>query len=111
MSRTERATSEAARRFVRCLARLGALVLALRLLAAVAGPLIAASADSVLFTVAGVRWWARIEARLFDTPRPSAQLVRRPAPVADERRHLAFAQALAIVAAWYLAECEAENRP
>jgi O-antigen/teichoic acid export membrane protein len=110
MSRTERATSQVARRFVRRLARLVALVLALRLLAAVAGPLIAAVAGSVLFIGAGVRWWARFEARL-DRPRPSAQVVRRPAPGVDERRHLAFAQALAIVAARYMAECEAENRP
>jgi hypothetical protein len=111
MGRTERATPEDTRRFVRRLAWLGALVLALRLLAAVAGPLIAPVAGSVLFIVAAVRWWARVEARVFDQPRPSAQVVRRPAPVVDERRHLAFAQALAIVAARYLAECEADNRP
>ena len=108
MSRTQHVT---ARRLIRRLARLGALVVVLRLLAAFAGPLTAAVAGSILFIVAGVRWWARVEARLFTPSRPSAQLVHRPAAAVDERRHLAFAQALATVAARYLAECEAENRP
>ena len=110
MSRSERITRRAARRFIRHVIRLGALLLALRLLAAIAGPLIAAAAGSVLFIVAGVRWWARIEDRLFPPPRPSVQLLQPPTPFVDERRHLAFAQALALVAAQYLAACEAENR-
>jgi hypothetical protein len=97
-------------RSVRTLGWLVALMLGVRLVAVVAGPLVAAGAGAVVLTVAGVRWWVRVEARLFDSPRPSTELASPAVPTAA-RRHLALAQALAVVAARYLAECEAENRP
>jgi hypothetical protein len=88
--------------------RLVAFALAVELLAAVAGPWIAAGATAGFLTIAGVRWWARVEARVF-APRPRTEPVLREAAVVG-RRHLAFAQTLAIVATRYLAECEAEDR-
>jgi hypothetical protein len=88
--------------------RLVAFGLAVELLAGVAGPWIAAGATAGFLTIAGVRWWARVEARVF-APRPSTELVHRQTSVID-RRHLAFAQALVVVATRYLAECEAEDQ-
>lgn len=53
-------------------------------------------------------WWARVvEPWLFASrarPMPTQQQ-------SDEERHLAFAQALSLVAARYLAECEREAEP
>jgi len=113
VSRPRRPTRRALGAVVRRLARLAAFGLALKLLATVAGPWTAAVAGSVLLGVGGVRWWARVEARMFAPRRPPAQVViaRRRAPAVDDDRHLAFARALADVAARYLAECEAENGP
>jgi hypothetical protein len=113
VSRPRRPTHRALAPVVRRMARLGAFWLALKLLATVAGPLTAAVTGSVLLIVAGVRWWAHLEARMFAPPRPPAQVIpaRRRASAVGDDRHLAFAQALADVAARYLAECEAENRP
>jgi hypothetical protein len=109
MSRPRRHFGRALGALGRRLARLAALGLALQLLAAVAGPLTAAITGSVLLIVSGVRWWAHLEARLFAPPQPPAQGVpaRHREPAVDDDRHLAFAQALAVVAARYLAECEA----
>jgi hypothetical protein len=109
MSRNELAIHKAAGRFAFLLARLTGLVVALRLTVVVAGPLIAAAAASLLFIVAGVRWWARFEARLSAPVRPPTQLARRQTAVRDEDRHLAFAQALTAVAVRYLVECEWET--
>lgn len=109
MSRNESAIGKAARRFAFLLARLAGLVVALRLTVVVAGPLIAAAASSLLLIIAGVRWWARFEARLSAPVRQPTQLVRRQPPVRDEDRHLAFAQALTAVAVRYLVECDAET--
>jgi hypothetical protein len=92
----------------RLLGRLAGFVLAVRLLAVLAGPLI--SAGAALLMVTGLRGWARIEARLFPAPQPCTELVHQAASAADQQ-HLAFAQALATVAARYLAECEAEDQP
>jgi hypothetical protein len=107
-----------ARRAGRALARLGLAIVALRLGAAAAGTFPAAAAGAVAFTVEAVRWWARVvEGRLLapQPPRPPAtgvQLAAPPAPATlDAQHHVAFAQALTVVAARYLAECEAENRP
>jgi hypothetical protein len=113
VSRPRRPTHRALAPVVRRMVRLGAFWLALKLLATVAGSLTAAVAGSVLLIVAGVRWWAHLETRLFAPPRPAAQVVptRRRAPADDDDRHLTFAQALADVATRYLAECQAENSP
>jgi hypothetical protein len=100
----------AARRAGRALARMGAAVMALRLGIAVAGTWPTATIAAAVLTVGAVRWWARvIEGRLLAArPRPtsSVQLAGRPAPAADEECHLALAQALAVVVAHYLVECE-----
>jgi hypothetical protein len=88
----------------RRLVRASAALLALRLAAVISTP-----AASVLGGIGivcwGLAWWARVvEPRLFA---PSSQPVElRAAPPSDDR-HLAFAKALAIVAARYVAECEA----
>jgi hypothetical protein len=99
-----------ARRAGRALARLAAAGMALRLGAAVAGTWPTATIAAAVLTVGAVRWWARVmEGRLL-APRPqptsSVQLAGRPVPAADEERHLAFAQALAVVVAHYLADCQ-----
>ena len=108
-----------ARRLVRRLGRrLMTPVLAVAVVALVkgaAGTVVAAVAGSVALTGGGLWWWARVvEPWLFAprAPRRSSQLAR---PVtrshrspSDEERHLTFAQALAYVAARYLAECEQE---
>jgi hypothetical protein len=86
------------------------LIVGLRLGAAVLGTVAAAVIGAAAFTIGTVLWWARVvEPRLF-ARRPQSPHARPPARVADER-HLAFAQALAAVAARYLAECEAESSP
>jgi hypothetical protein len=94
------------------LIRLGVVVLGVWLASVAAGEAVAAVAGAALTLVAGIRWWARVEARLFATTQPTAEVVGPPARVVDVHRHLAFAQALAVVASRYLAECEAEvTRP
>jgi hypothetical protein len=86
------------------------LFVSLRQGAAVLGTVAAAVIGAAAFTIGTVLWWARIvEPRLF-ARRPQAPHSRPPARLADER-HLAFAQALAAVAARYLTECEAESSP
>lgn len=109
MSATAHATGRAAARFAGALVRLGVLVLAVRVTYVAAGPPVAVTAGAALGIVAGVRWWARAEARLFAPPQPTTELSGRPARIVDEHRHLAFAQVLALVATRYLAECEAED--
>jgi hypothetical protein len=108
MTVSAHATHRPAARLARALARLGAVVIALRLTAAVAGPPVAAIVGAALILTGGVRCWARVEHRLFDAAPPPVQPVH-PARLVDEHRHLAFARALATVAARYLAECEAET--
>ena len=58
----------------------------------------------------GLWWWARaVEPWLF-APRYRASPPQLAEPTAhDADRHLAFAQALALVAARYLAECQADQ--
>jgi hypothetical protein len=109
MSATAHATGRAAARFGGALVRLGVLVLAVMLTSVAAGQPVAAIAAASLVMVAGVRWWARVEARLFAPPQPTTKLGGRPARIVDEHGHLAFAQALALLAARYLAECEAKD--
>ena len=85
-------------------------IVGLRLGVAVLGAVAAAVIGAAAFTIGAVLWWARVvEPRLF-ARRPQPPHARPPARLADER-HLAFAQALAAVAARYLAECEAQGRP
>jgi hypothetical protein len=99
----------------RALARMGAAVMALRLGVVVAGTWPMATIAAAVLTVGAVRWWARvIEGRLLASrpqPMSSVQLAGRPAPAADEERHLAFAQALAVVAAYCLAERHQGDQP
>jgi hypothetical protein len=87
------------------LVRASATLLALRLAAAVIGTPAASVLGGIGIVCWGLAWWARVvEPRLFA---PSSRHVgRRAAPPSDDR-HLAFAQALALVAARYVAECEA----
>jgi hypothetical protein len=95
-------------RLGRLLARLATLALVLRATAAVVGPAAVIAVGAVLMTALPLLWWARVvEPWLFATrgrPTPS----RQPS---DEERHLAFAQALSLVAARYLAACEREADP
>jgi hypothetical protein len=73
------------------------------------GPIPVALIVAAVGTLAGVVWWARVvEPRLFTDSRPP----RSPGaqPLTANERHLAFARALAAVAARYLDECERENR-
>jgi hypothetical protein len=110
MSRVRRIPDRHRRAAARLAGGVGRVVgfaLAVELLGAVAGPLTAAGAAAGYLTIAGLRWWARVEARVF-SPRPKTELLHREAAVVDDR-HLAFAQALAAVATRYLAECEAED--
>jgi hypothetical protein len=102
------------RRVGRRLALVAVTLAGLRLSAAVVGDLVTAAAAALAFTIGSLAWWARVvEHRLFaprHTPPPSAQLIVAPSAPPDDARHLAFAQALAAVAARYLAECEQEGR-
>ena len=103
-----------ARRASRHAARVSLAAVAVRLAADIAGPVAAAALTSLLFAVAAVVWWARVvEPRLFapryPTTAPPAQVVRRAA-VEDHERHVAFARALVLVAARYLAQCEHQAR-
>jgi hypothetical protein len=111
MSRTRHRAPQWLRAAGRLIVRAALALIGLQLGAAVVGSLATAVVAAVLFTVGAVAWWARvIEPRLFATrpPAPPTQLDRAPA---HEDRHLAFAQALAAVAARYLDECERESRP
>jgi hypothetical protein len=73
------------------------------------GTVVVAVVVAAAFTIGAVVWWARvIEPRLY-APRWQVRSARRAEPV-DDDRHLAFARALAAVAARYLEECEAESR-
>jgi hypothetical protein len=82
-----------------------------------AGDLLVAVTGALVFTVGVVAWWARIvEPRLFAARdrRPSpAELIVATHDEPDRDDHLAFAQALALVADRYLAECQrqAVQRP
>lgn len=104
-----------ARRLGRRLMRPLLAVVVLALVKGAAGIVVAAVAGGVAMTLGVVWWWVRVvEPRLFAprSPRPSSQLVRpvvrsQPSPSEGER-HLMFAQALAHVAARYVAECEQE---
>jgi hypothetical protein len=85
-------------------------LIALRVTSTVIGTPGATVLAALIFTTWAVSWWARvIEPRLF-APRVSTSASSRPpvalptAPADDP--HLAFARALAFVAARYLAECE-----
>jgi hypothetical protein len=62
--------------------------------------------------VAGlVAGWAAIERRAFPRQPPRhAALIVGPQP-RDGARHVAFARALAVLAAAYLTECERDERP
>jgi len=92
-------------RFGRSIAVVLAAAAALRLAGWVMGPFFAALIGAVVLTVGVLRWWARLEACLF-CPRPrrsfTGDVVQQSA---DADPHVAFAQALALVADWYLAEC------
>jgi hypothetical protein len=96
----------------RQLGRAALTIAGLRLGAVVVGPFTTAAIAAVLFTVGAVAWWARVvEPRVFAPRRPSTPPARLDrAPAAERARHLAFAQALAEVAARYLDECEQEAR-
>jgi hypothetical protein len=97
---------------VLCLGRRIAVVMtvaaAVRIGAGVTGPLLLAPVGAAALTVGALRWWARIEARLF-LPRPEASPGERADRPAAADPHLAFAQALAVVATRYLAECRSET--
>jgi hypothetical protein len=111
MSRHHRILRAAGRQVARC-ALVGA---SLRVGAAVAGVLAIAVIGGAGFTAWAIVWWVRVvEPRLFAPrfPPPAPPALPTSAPVrSGDERHLAFAQALAAVAARYLAECEAESRP
>jgi hypothetical protein len=101
----------------RQLVRAVVVVAVLHLGAALVGTVVTAVVGAAALTVGAVTWWARVvEPRLFAPSRPNPTrrhpvIVDRRHPVTvDEERHLAFAQALAVVAARYLAECEREIR-
>ncbi len=112
--------ARAAWRLTRRLLLAGLAVVALVVARTVAGTIVTAVVGALVLTVGLVWWWARaVEPRLF-AARPqasSSHLVRpvpRPRPPArDAQRHLRFAQALALVATRYVAECEREvgNEP
>lgn len=93
----------------------GLAVVALVLARGVVGTVATCVVASIMLTVGLVWWWARVvEPRLFAArpPAHSSQLVRpvpqaRPSPV-NAQRHLRFAEALALVATRYVAECERE---
>jgi hypothetical protein len=92
-------------RLGRHLAVVLAVAAAPRLAGGVVAPIAAALVGATVLTVGVLRWLARIEACLF-RPRPrralTGDVVRQPA---DADPHVAFAQALALVADRYLAEC------
>jgi hypothetical protein len=94
--------------------RMGLAVVAVCLAGAVAGPVVAAAVDGLGLTVWAVAWWARVvEPRLFaqcDRATPRAAQLGYRAPVGEDERHVAFARALVLVAARYLAECEHQAR-
>lgn len=96
------------RRAARRAVGLGLGVVALRLALAVAGELVTATVLSLILVGGGLAWWARVvEPRLF-APRAPTPAARRPQPpgTSDAAGHLAFARALALAAARYVAECE-----
>jgi hypothetical protein len=110
-------TAHTRRRIRWTLARLASTsvtLLSLRLAAVVLGTPTAAVLAALVFVVWALSWWARVvEPRVF-APRPTQSTPKRlpvagPLPL-DGDRHLAFAQALAVVAARYLAECEEAAR-
>lgn len=102
-------------RLTRRALRPGLAVVGLVLARSIVGTVATSVVASIVLTVGLVWWWARVvEPRLFAT-RPKAQsspVVRplpqpRPAP-RNAQRHLRFAEALALVATRYVAECERE---
>jgi hypothetical protein len=100
---------------VRLASRLALVYVAVRLGLTIAGTIVTAVVLGITTVVAAGVWWARIvEPRLFGARHRSSDLVVRwPArartqpPSDNASRHLAFAQALALVATRYLDECEA----
>jgi hypothetical protein len=102
-------------RAIRLGSRLALALVAIRLGCAIAGTIVTAAVLGLTTVVAAVAWWARVvEPRLFGARHRSSDLVvRRPVrartqpPSDNASRHLAFAQALAVVATRYLDECEA----
>lgn len=101
----------------RPLVRAAIVVAGLDLGAALVGTALAAVVGATALTVGGVTWWARVVEPWLFAPRPPSPTRRHPVIVGrrrlaadDEERHLAFAQALAVVADRYVAECEREIR-
>jgi hypothetical protein len=95
-------------------ARRAAAGLAVVLVVVVARPILWPWPTAVAMAAAamwsGLRAWSRIETRTRPAKAPAAELVQAAGPVAGG--HVAFARALAVVAAAYLAECERElDRP
>jgi hypothetical protein len=82
--------------------------LAMRLGVEVMGAIVIAVVGGAAFTIGAIVWWARVVEPWLFAPRAPGPAARPPVAV-DDGRHLAFARALAAVAARYLDECEAES--
>jgi len=98
------------RRLVR---RLVGLVLIVVTVRAWAGVWPAALLGAVVVTVGLLAGWAAVERRVTDRGRARPVVVHERGPRGPGRldgEHVAFARGLAGLAAWYLAECEQQDR-
>jgi hypothetical protein len=86
-----------------------AAVIVVVVLRLVAGVWITAAVLAVLTVIGLVAGWAAIERRAFPRRPPAPSVLVGPQP-GDGARHVAFARALAVVAAAYLTECEGDER-
>jgi hypothetical protein len=102
-SRARRVAGRLARRAVSVAAAVG-LVVAVR---DVLGVWVAAGLLALAAVVGLLAGWASVEARAF--PRPGAGTPVARGPGAGPADHVAFARALAAVAAAYLSECERQE--
>jgi hypothetical protein len=88
--------------------RLAALALAVIVARVLCGPWPTAIVLAAVGLVRGLRAWCRWESRTRPAPAGEVVTARRDTVPGG---HVAFARALAVVAAAYLAECEREARP
>jgi hypothetical protein len=86
--------------------RLATIALAVIVARHLAGPWPTAIVLAAAGLAWGLRTWARLESRTRPAPLPGVMATRRQAG-----GHVAFARALAVVAAAYLDECEREAQP
>jgi hypothetical protein len=86
-----------------------AAVIVVVVLRLVAGVWITSAVVAGLTVVGLVAGWAAIERRAFPRRPPAPSVLVGPQP-AGGARHVAFARALAVVAAAYLAECERDEQ-